>query len=237
MNGIYDIHTHIIPKVDDGAASINEALKIIQDEIHQGVTGIMLTPHFRLHMFEPTEEEIDRQYQILLQELRQRFPDLTIAFGREFHAVPDLEHFLKKRKIYTLNSTKNLLLEFSGRHTPDFIKENTQKYLQMGYQPIIAHIERYPAVHRNYPLIQSLRDMGAAIQVNADSILGIDEWKSKRFCKALLKKRLVDYVASDVHNMTSRPSHIGACADYIARKYGQEYAQELFIDNPSRLFT
>jgi protein-tyrosine phosphatase len=236
MNNIADIHTHILPKVDDGAASVREALQILEDEAEQGVTKIMLTPHFRKGMFEPKETEIGRQYRILLGEAKRQFPEMDIRLGCEFHAIPNMMGALGERKTGTLNQTKVLLLEFSGRHSVDYIKEKTEELLNGGYRPIIAHIERYPSVYKELSIIEGLRKKGALVQINADSVLGMDGYHVKRFCKKLLKKRFVDMVASDVHNMTTRTTHIGNCAEWIADKYGEEYAEALFVSNPGQLF-
>ena len=140
MNQIADIHTHILPKVDDGAASVREALQILEEEVKQGVARIMLTPHFRRGMFEPKEAEIFRQYHILLGEASKRFPHMDIRLGCELHAVPNVAEILGKRKSSTLNQTDLLLLEFSGRHSGDYIRERTQEMLGKGYRPISLRI-------------------------------------------------------------------------------------------------
>ena len=106
----------------------------------------------------------------------------------------------------------------------------------MSYSPVIAHIEAYSELYKRYKAVEELRALGAGIQIDADSVLGYGEAREKKFCIGLLKRRLVDYVASDVHNMTTRKSNIGSCADLIERKYGSDYANEIFVENPCRFF-
>lgn len=236
MEGIYDIHTHILPMVDDGAASIREALAIIEEESEQGVGGIMLTPHFREKIFETDIEVICRRYEELLDAASELYPEMDLRLGCELHVLSDMEGILEGRKYSTLNNSDYILLEFSGADTADYIREKTREVIRLGYRPILAHIERYPALTKNMILIEMLREFGAAMQINADSVLGENSSQEKKFCHKLLKREMADFVASDVHNMTTRRSNIGRAADLIEEKYGRDYAERLFIKNPSELF-
>ncbi len=234
---IYDIHCHIIPEVDDGAASMEEALGMLEEEVRQGVECIVLTPHYRVRMFETPEEKILSRYEALCSEAKKLFPDLTLKLGCEFHAHMDMEEDFKTRKHFTMAESDYILLEFSGRHMKSFIKERTMAVLDAGYIPIIAHIERYPAMTGDTEFIGELKDRGALMQVNADAILGADGMKVKNFCKKLLKNDLIDFVDSDAHSLTHRSVHIGECADHIAKKHGEAVARRIFVENPQEIFT
>ncbi len=236
MKNIYDIHTHIIPKVDDGASSIEEALMILEDEERQGVKGIMLTPHFRVGMFETAESMIYAQYKILLSEASIRFPELDIRLGCEFRACRDMKEILKERRLCTFDKGNTVLLEFSSRNSSDYIIRKTKELIELSYNPMIAHIEKYGALYKRYDIIEELRALGAGIQIDTDSVLGLSGVKARRFTAGLLKRRLVDFAASDVHNMTSRRSSIRECADLIEKKYGEDYAKKIFEDNPAGFF-
>ena len=236
MKNIYDIHTHILPKVDDGAASMREAMAIIEDEVNQGVTGIMLTPHYKIHTYEADESVIYEQYKNLKIEAKSRFPELDLRLGCEVRVTDDIISKLEKRKYATFNEGSTILLEFSSRHGEDYIIEKIKEFKEMSYSPVIAHIEYYPELFKKYKVVEELRALGAGIQIDSDSVLGYSDAKDRRFCTGLLKRRLVDYVASDVHNMTSRRSSIGSCADLIERKYGSDYANEILVENPGKFF-
>lgn len=236
MKNIYDIHTHIIPKVDDGASSIEEALEILEDEARQGVKGIMLTPHFRRGMFETAESMIYAQFKILLSEAKIRFPELDIRLGCELRVKRDMEDVLKERRFCTMGGGSSVLLEFSSRNSSGYIIRKTKELIMLSYEPIIAHIEKYEALYKRYDIVEQLRELGAGIQIDTDSVLGLSNVRRRKFCAGLLKRRLVDYAASDVHNMTSRRSSIRECADFIEKKYGEGYAKKIFEDNPSEFF-
>ena len=236
MKNMYDIHTHIIPKVDDGAASIEEALMILEDEERQGVNGIMLTPHLRRGMFETAESMIYAQYKILLSEAEIRFPKLDIRLGCEFHACSDMEKILNERRLCTFDKSNTVLLEFSSGDSSDYIIRKTKELMALSYNPIIAHIEKYESLYKRYDIVEMLRSLGAGIQIDTDSVLGLSGTRQKRFCAGLLKRELADFAASDVHNMTSRTSSIRECADFIEKKYGEDYAKKIFEYNPSEFF-
>ena len=233
---IYDIHSHIVPGVDDGAKDMEQSLAILEEEIRQGVEHIILTPHYRKGMFETAESKIYSQYKALLLEASERFPDLELKLGCEFHANMDMEEELRSRRYVSMGDSGFLLLEFSGRHMKSYIRERTNAVLMEGFTPIIAHVERYPAMTDNPDLIRELREIGVKIQVNADSILGDVGFRIKSFCKKLIKNDLIDFIGSDVHNTSDRASHIGQCAEMIAKKYGDAYANRIFRENPRMLF-
>ena len=236
MTGIGDIHTHIIPAVDDGAASFDEAYRILEDEISQGVERIMLTPHYRTGMFETPENEIYVKAKQLIMEAQSRYPMLEVKLGCEFHAVMDMEEKLKERRFATLNQSSVLLLELSARHTKSFVKERCMTALSEGYSLVLAHIERIPALAEDFDFIHELKRHGIMMQINADSVLGTDGRAVKSLCRKFIKAGFTDFIASDVHNMTSRRSNIGKCADFVEKKYGTEYAERIFVENPKMLF-
>lgn len=120
-------------------------------------------------------------------------------------------------------------------HTADFIMERTREVFAYGYIPVIAHIERYPAMTSQPELMQILSDMGALIQLNADAVLGVDGRQMKKICHGILKEGLGDIIASDCHGMRYRPSHLAECCEYVESKYGREKAEELFYHNPRKI--
>lgn len=83
--------------------------------------------------------------------------------------------------------------------------------------------------------VAELIDQGAMIQVNADALLGIEGWKIRRFCKKLMKKEEIDFIASDAHDLKERPSRLRECADYVERKWGSRTAKRIFVINPSKI--
>ncbi len=232
MGGYYDMHCHIIPEVDDGSDSIEESLAILDTEVRAGVTDIILTPHFRPEMFETDRDFVEEQYCLLKQAAAEVFPDLHLYLGCEYHSNHDMHEMLRADPRYRMLGTNFVLLEFSSAHTGSYIREQTYSLISRGFRPIIAHCERYRPVSTNIKLAEELVDMGAELQVNADSVIGRDGWGIKRFCRKLMKLGLLSYIGSDAHNMMDRRCHMGECIAYVEKKMGREYAERIMRSNP-----
>lgn len=233
MENTWDIHCHILPEVDDGARTIDESLKLLRMEFDDGVRNIILTPHYRREMFETPEEKIEQQFQALRKAAKQTLPELHLYLGCELHTSMDMLEAFQHRKHLTLAGSFYVLTEFGGGDTKAYIKERCYALLSNGYQPILAHVERYSCILKDLDLVNELRQMGCMIQVNAESILGKGGWGIKRFCKKLMKEDMLDFVGSDAHGTTRRIPQMGACADYIEKKMGTEYAVHILCENPS----
>ena len=141
-----------------------------------------------------------------------------------------------EEEIIPFGDKKCILLEFSsGRYQKDEYRKFVKKALQAGLTPIIAHMERYPAVQNSPELVSELVKDGAYIQVNCDSILENDSKVICETAKILLKKGSVDLVCSDAHDMGGRVTKMKKCYVYIKKKYGLKTAKLLFHGNAKYL--
>lgn len=235
MHGIYDVHCHLMPNVDDGAEDMEVTRKLLQMEFDQGVRTIYLTPHYRKGMFETSLEKIHQQFELVRQEAAQISSELRVVLGCEFHACMDMTELLKDGKRPAMGDSRFVLIEFSGRHDFRMMKERCYALLSSGYTPIVAHAERYPALYKKFDELQELVDMGAYIQMNANSILGVDGFWMKQFCKKVMKLDLLHFVGSDAHDLKERSPQMGRCADYMEKVMGTEYARRILIENPLML--
>ena len=235
ITGLYDMHCHFLPGVDDGASDMEEAIWLIKKEYDEGVRNIILTPHYRRHMFETDRRQVRESYLRLLEEAQHFFPELALFLGCECHTQHDLVDVIRTDDAYRMGGTYKILLEFSEHDERGKIRDRTHDLIAQGYEPVLAHIDRYEAFYVHKDLAQELKDMGAELQVNADSILGYEGRASKHFAKTLIKKNLLDYIGSDGHDRKDRVPHIGECADYLTRKMGEDYARRIMCENPRRL--
>ena len=233
MRDLYDIHCHILPGVDDGAKDMDMALSMIEKEIDAGVETIILTPHFRKEMFEPDMEDIWSAYDTLVDETRNR--NIRMYLGCEFHANMEMVETLDRDLRPTLADSRYVLTEFSSSSTRAFIKERADALLTAGYYPIIAHIERYRALRKDFDFIADLIEMGCEMQVNADAVIGRNGLGAQRFCKKLMQEDMLHYVASDAHNLRGRASHMGECCEYLKKHMGRLYTSRIMRDNPSKI--
>ena len=199
-----DIHTHIIPGVDDGSPNIETSINMIKHEIDIGVDTIICTPHHIYHRYEKSVEEIKSQFDLLKKEVEKQNLPIKLYLGQEicYSHREDIIAMLKEGKLLTLNNTNRVLLEFSFTREPEDILDIIYNFVVNGYEVIIAHIERYEWI--TLDKIKALRNEGALIQINSNSYLGLTSWKEKRITRKLIKLGLVDFVASDTHSF--RPS-------------------------------
>ncbi len=230
--GLFDIHTHIIPMLDDGSFSMEETMKILKMEYEDGVRTIFATTHFRKGMFEPKLSDYEAGLRAVQQSAAAVWEDLTILPGCEFHANMDMIETLDKHQRPTLGRGRCVLTEFANGSERAFIKERCYALLSHGYQPIIAHAERYEAFRKHFDFLEEMVDMGAYIQMNAQSIIGDDGFGMKQFCKKAIKRDLVQFVASDAHNTRSRKPKMAAAAHALTRMIGREGMEEILIENP-----
>lgn len=232
MVGIADIHCHILPYVDDGAEQKEESRKLLRMQYEQGVRTVCCTPHLRKGMFETPDEEIQEQFERFRERAGALRKRMRFYLSREYFCDSSFISRLERDEVLPLGDSRFLLTEMSSRYSEKEIFDYVNIILKCGYRPLIAHVERYPSMTKSVLQIQELVDMGALIQVNAGSILAREGIKQAAWCKKLLKEGLVHVVASDSHDSESRPPEMDKAADYLQKKFGEEYARELLRINP-----
>ena len=206
-----DLHTHILPGMDDGSKSIRESISMLQEQVRQGVTQIVLTPHF--YAYENSPEEFLRRRAASYERLRCSLP----ARMPELHLGAEVQYFegiCQMENIHTLCVDGNsvLLLEmpfrpWTSRTVMDVVELSRRADLQI----ILAHVERYShwAPKEVWPL---LRRSGVLMQSNADYFL---DWKTRRKAVQMYRNGEIHFIASDCHNMTTRPPNLGKAMAYI----------------------
>jgi protein-tyrosine phosphatase len=230
---IIDIHNHTLYGVDDGPDSIKESIKMLQDAKSQGVEAIILTPHYRHGMFAYPTKLVEDNFEYLRQKAKPI--GINLYLGCEYHMDDMAEEMFESRRCHTLADGEYVLTEYKYEVSYNYIERQTYHMLSCGYIPVIAHAERYKCLVSDAKLCDKLSRMGALIQINADSVLGLTGFGDKRFCKKLLKNEWVDIIASDTHGHDERNSHMGQCYEYISNKYDSDYANLLFYKNPNKL--
>lgn len=215
-----DIHTHILPCYDDGSRSIEISRKLLEQEIANGVSTVVLTPHQNKDNCD--RKEINRRF----NEFKEAVSDMPISLllGSEVYYDDTLVPRLKNGDYMPIDGSKYLLVEFSTKmETP--IADIVYDITMVGYTPIIAHIERYNYLTKQD--IFEIRANGALIQVNARSF-------SNRNCmkliKLLLKNEMLDFIASDCHNESVRNVEFEAAKKFISKKFKKQY-DKFFVDN------
>ena len=205
-----DIHTHILPGVDDGAKTGEESLAMLRFQRQSGVERLYLTPHFypRRQGFEEFLEKRAAAWETL-RTLTAGADIPEMRLGAEVHYSPDILEMDLRR--LTLGDTDFLLLEMPHMVYPAYGEQVISRILEEGITPILAHVERFPYFRKDPALLKRLIDLGALGQVSADALhLKLD----KGFAKACLGCGLAQLVGSDAHNMDDRRP----CMEALAKK-------------------
>ena len=235
-----DIHSHIVFDVDDGPKSIEDSKALLREAYNQGVRMIVSTSHRRKGMFETPEEKIATNFLKVREIAKEVADDLAIAYGAEIYYTPDVLEKLENKRIPTLNDSRYALIEFSMNTPYRDIHRGLNNILMLGITPVIAHIERYDALENNEKRVRELIDMGCYTQVNSSHVLkpklfGETYKFMKKRAQYFLERDLVHVIASDMHNLDSRPPYMEDARQIISKKYGRDKAEELFVENPRKI--
>ena len=237
IKGFVDIHTHLLPGVDDGAPNMEMAVKLLRLAKENGTEAVVLTPHHRGRFRSNTPQLLRSRFQELKVRAEQEVPGMMLFLGNEAAHERELGDKVAEGRVLSINDSNYVLLEFDFNSSRIQVYEETMALIGSGYTPIIAHAERYDIFRKNKKLAEELTYVGALIQLNADSILGKCGFATKRVCHRLLKAGMVHFVASDGHDRRDRPPVLRECFEYVSKRYGQDYAWSLFRDNAVELLS
>jgi protein-tyrosine phosphatase len=231
-----DLHHHLLPGIDDGSTDLANSVAMARMAVEDGITHVVCTPHASNHWtFVPATvaAKLDELRAALVAE---SIP-LTLGSGCDFHlSFDNIEDAFAKPRRYTINGNHYLLVELPDILLAPGIGETLHNLRVSGMTPILTHPERNPTLqHDEDRLANWLRD-GLLVQVTAGSVLGEMGKEAERMAHRLLANRWVHFLATDAHNITTRPPRMRAAHDLVAKKYGAAYAHALCIANPAAVF-
>lgn len=233
-----DIHCHILPFVDDGADSMEDAVEMARMAAGSGVTAIIATPHCNL----PHGEEknyISRPLQERFFQLQQAVKaagvPLSILPGCEVLCTPEVPGLLRQGRLLTLAGSRYLLLEFFFDEELRYMDEMLSAVAAQGLVPVVAHPERYEAIHRNPRVVERWFRAGYVIQLNKGSILGRLGRRAAWTAEWILSRGLAHVVASDAHSPVMRTPEMTEVTQFLCEVCLPEYADVLLNINPGRI--
>lgn len=227
---VWDMHCHILPEVDDGSRSLEDSLEMIQMEIEEGITDIMLTPHYIMGKTDP--DLIQAQYKKLQEEIKKQNYPVRLYLGNELFYHSDILEELQSGRALTLAGTAYVLVEFSIGISYQRMKRAFQELLMAGYRPILAHLERFECLLDDRERIFELIDMGVLMQANTNSFLR-DE--TRRFLVSLLEEEGIHLIGTDSHRPDWRPPKMRKALEVIYEHLEKEEMISLLIENPEHL--
>ena len=233
---ITDLHIHIVPNVDDGAANLAMSLEMLKMAYNQGVRNIFCTSH---NVYD--EEEIKRyksQFLTLQMCAKSKYSDLKLFMGCELlcagEYISDIIYGLDIGVFLPLGNTKYVLTELYPDVTPQEAERIVLDLTKAGWIPIIAHVERYPSLFKDNT-IQCLKFYGAFIQVNLYSLSEESNTELKQRARYLLNNKLVDFIGSDAHRSNHRPPNYKSGIDYIYLNCEKDYADNISYKNAKKM--
>lgn len=228
-----DLHTHILPGVDDGAQTMDQALEMLRNAVASDVTHLVVTPHCNVPGIDGDARLEERFAQ--LQAEAKDIP-IALALGAEVRVTERLPEMLEAGKVKTLNGSRYLLTEFPSACPLEEITPVLEKCLSLSYVPVVAHPERYAAVIENPGAVEQWLDMGCHLQLTGGSILGAYGRSVEETARFLLRNDFVACVASDAHGVYERSNFLMDVYDHLRLYYSKKYAECLMTENPMRVF-
>lgn len=229
-----DIHSHILPGLDDGSHSLKDSVEMLRIAVGSGTTDIVATPHANLeYKFDP--DAISRK----IEKLRAKAGNkIRIHRGCDFHlSFDNIQDAIENPTKYTIDHHNYLLVEFSDLLIFNNTGDIFDRLLEAGMIPIITHPERNYLLHQRVAELRAWRDKGVLMQVTALSLTTRFGRSVKRFAEMLMNEGLVDFIASDAHDPEDRTPRMDDIHRLIAKRYGDAWAQRLFFDNPKATLT
>jgi protein-tyrosine phosphatase len=231
-----DLHTHILPGVDDGVESMEEALQFARVAVADGVKVIVATPHCKDGVWLNDRERVLAGVEELRGALSADGLDLTVEPGGEVHICPNLVERVRDGRAPTLaDNGKTLLLELSLTQYPVELENLVFQLKLAGLEILFAHPERIRYFQDDVRRYESVIQLGAYGQITTGSVLGVFGSEALRFSEELLSKGLVHVLASDAHNVRGRPPVLSAALAAMEPLIGERRALSMTTDVPAAL--
>ena len=226
MRSVVDFHSHILPEIDDGSASVEESIAMLQMEYEQGIKHVIATPHFyaRRDNLEQFMERRARSEQMLRKELARHIGLPELIVGAEVHFFTGISNS-KAISNLVIDSTKCILIEMPyPPWTKEMYHELEQIHSKQGLVPIIAHVDRYISRFRTFGIPQKLAELPVLVQANAEFFL--DRHTSSMALRMLREDR-IHLLGSDCHNLKSRKPNLEAALNLIRKRLGEDALERI----------
>lgn len=215
-----DIHSHILHGLDDGSKSIEEALDLAKHFEQQGVRHAIATPHHNVRDWQNPKSVILPKVDQLNHELKEQNIDLNVYSGQEIRISGDITDQIDRDDILFVGQGQNyLLIEFPNQSVPAYASQVFNQLYEREIIPIIAHPERNHDIMEKPDVLYDLVSAGALAQLTASSYTGDLGNKLEKFSKQLIDANLVHIIASDAHNVHTRPSHLADAYAKLEKEY------------------
>jgi protein-tyrosine phosphatase len=227
-----DLHCHILPGIDDGAADLPVSLAMARAFVADGVTTVACTPHILPGVYHNSGLQIRAAVQQLQQALDQEGIALNLVAGADVHIAPDLTSGLQSGHLLSLGDTRYVLIEPPHNVLPPRLEECFFGLLAAGYVPILTHPERLSWINAHYETISRLFQAGVWMQVTAGSLAGAFGRNPLYWAERMLDEGRVHFLATDAHDTKRRPPNLSRGRELAAKLVGEGEAEHLVVSRP-----
>jgi protein-tyrosine phosphatase len=228
-----DFHSHVLPYIDDGSKNFDMSIDMLKLAVDEGTKYICATSHFIPGELEQSKKLYYEKLSNLQQLCKLNNVDIQILPALELYMSPDLPELYSEKRIWGINLTPYLLIEFPMQQFPVYTEEVLYELRLQGAVPIIAHPERNLRIMKDESLLEEIIEQGSLAQINAGSLRGIYGKDIKNFAEHLIQRNLVHIVGSDAHNNTTRTAKISSAFETIQNKNEELY--EWIIENQNSI--
>ena len=227
-----DLHSHILPGLDDGAEDLATSLAMARAWVADGVTVVACTPHITPGVYANTGPQIRQAVAQLQLDLDDAGIPIKLVTGADNHIMPDMVAGLAAGRLLTLADTRYVLVEPTHHVAPLRLEDLFFSLLVAGYVPILTHPERLSWIQGQYATIQRLVQAGVWMQVTAGSLTGAFGSSPRYWAERMLDDGCVHILATDAHNMKRRPPNLAEGQSIAAKRLGADEAERLVVARP-----
>ncbi|MEX8495613.1 CpsB/CapC family capsule biosynthesis tyrosine phosphatase [Sphaerotilus sp.] len=234
-----DLHAHVLPGIDDGPRTMDDAVALARAMADDGIEHVVLTPHIYPGVFDNTPARIAQAFDLLQAAVSEQDIPLTMSWAAEVRICPEILEWLEQRRLPLLNGSLvgpgTVLIELPDGQIPVGTDRLMGLLLEQGITPLMAHPERNKAVMEQLARLEPLRRLGCKFQLTAGSLLGEFGNRAQTVARGLLDAGWADVVATDAHNRSSRRPRLSAARDWLSEHYDSALATQLTQTNPTAI--
>ncbi|MGD9804344.1 MAG: tyrosine-protein phosphatase [Hyphomicrobiaceae bacterium] len=227
-----DLHSHLLPGIDDGASDVATAMAMAEAFVAEGVEVVACTPHILPGLYHNEGPQIRQAVDLLQSSITEAGLPLLLTTGADVHLAPGLVAGLRSGTILSLADSRYLLIEPPHHVLPARLEDTLFELLVAGYVPIITHPERLSWIKGNYEVMGRLVQHGVWMQITAGSLTGEFGRGARYWAERMLDEGLVHILASDAHDVSRRRPNLSAGAEAAAKRVGNDEAFELVAGRP-----
>lgn len=231
----FDMHSHILPGIDDGADTLQETCRMLDMAYKEGIRYICATPHYRRNIEAEAVEKFRKVFSAVQKETKKRYPDMLLFAGNELLYSYGIAEDLDMHKALTLNAGRYALIEFLPDASYKTVCRGLEELMSHCYVPVIAHVERLGCLYRQWDRLETLKNMYIVFQMNTSSITGGMLDIKARYCRRLIKSGYIDILGTDCHNAAGRSPKYREAAQWIEKNCGEQALLKLTYDNPKAI--